>query len=108
MISILLTAALAAAPAPVSQAAMSSSRQALVACLKEASATAKPGEVTLETFATFAKTHCAEQVSALQSAMISFDMKNGIKRKDAVEGADLAVDDYVESAKSNFEVRTRN
>jgi hypothetical protein len=108
MISILLTAALAAAPAPVSQAAMSSSRQALVACLKDASSTAKPGEVTLETFPAFAKTHCAAQVAALQDAMVSFDMKNGIKRKDAVEGADLAIDDYVASAKENFEVRTRH
>ena len=40
--------------------------------------------------------------------MISFDMKNGVSRKSAAEGAQMAVDDYVETAKNNYAMRSQN
>ena len=103
MLSLLI--ALAAAPAAQSQAAIDQSRRALVACLKTAAAEGKPPEVTTGSFGVWAKTRCAAGASALQGSMVAFDMKNGSSRKSANEGAQMAVDDYVESARNTFSNR---
>jgi hypothetical protein len=108
MISLLLGIALAAPAAAPNPAAIDSSRQVLVACLKQAASNAKPGEVTLDGFAAYAKSHCANEEAALQDAMIRFDVKNGVSRKSAAEGAQMALDDYVETAKNNYAARTPN
>ena len=107
MISLLLGLALAAPAAP-NQVAIDNSRRALVDCLRQAAAIAKPGEVTLDSFVAYAKTRCANEEAALQNAMISFDMKNGVSRKSAAEGAQMAVDDYVETAKGKYADRAQN
>ena len=108
MISLLLGLALAAPAPALSQAAIDASRKALVDCLRQAASIAKPGEVTLDSFAAYAKTRCANEEAALQNAMISFDMKNGVSRKSAAEGAQMAVDDYVETAKGKYADRAQN
>ena len=107
MISLLLGLALAAPAAAPNQAAIDASRKVLVDCLRQVTSTAKPSEVTLDGFAAYAKTRCANEEAALQNAMISFDMKNGVSRKSA-EGAQMAVDDYVETAKSKYADRAQN
>lgn len=108
MISLLLGVVLATAPAAPSQAGIDTSRRALVACLKQAASAAKPGEVTLDGFAAYAKGRCAAEEGALAAAMISFDVRNGVSRKSAAEGAQMAVDDYVETAKNSFAMRSGN
>ena len=101
----LFITALAAAP---TMGAIDSSRSAFVACLKEAASAAKPPEVTVDGCATFAKTRCAAQETALTGAMVAFDVKNGSSRKSAAEGAQLMLDDYLETAKSNYAARHSN
>jgi hypothetical protein len=108
MISLLIGAALAAAGPASFEAAIDNSRKALVACLKQAASEAKPEVVKPDGFAAYAKTLCTGQETALQNAMISFDMKNGVSRKSAAEGAQMAVDDYVETAKNNYAMRSQN
>ena len=108
MISLLLGLALAAPAAAPNQAAIDASRKVLVDCLRQVTSTAKPSEVTLDGFAAYAKSRCANEEAALQNAMISFDMKNGVSRKSAAEGAQMAVDDYVETAKSKYADRAQN
>lgn len=107
MISLLLSVALAAPSAAPNQAGIDNSRRALVACLKQVASSAKAGEVTTDGFAAFAKTRCAAEEDAFSAAMISFDVKNGVSRKSAGEGAQMALDDYVETAKNNFTLRTQ-
>lgn len=108
MISLLLSLALAATQATPNEIAIDNSRKALVACLKQAASSAKPGEIALDGFAEFAKTRCGTEEAALLEAMVRFDMKNGVSRKSAAEGAQLAVDDYVETAKNNYAARAQN
>jgi hypothetical protein len=107
MMSLVLFLAATPAAAP-NTAAMDRSRSAFVTCLKQAAADAKPGEVTAAAFADFAKSHCAAQQQALTDAMIAFDMRNGVSRKSAADGAGLAVDDYLETAKNVYATRLNN
>lgn len=106
MMSLVLLAL--AAPAAPNTAAIDRSRAAFVTCLKQASSDAKPGEVTADTFAAFVKARCAEQQKALADAMVAFDMRNGASRRSAADGADLAIEDYVETAKNVYLARTAN
>lgn len=108
MISLLLSLALASSAAPAGHAALAASRQALVDCLRQAATTAKPGEVPLDGFAAYAKTRCGNEEAALLDAMIKFDMKNGVSRKSAAEGAQMVLDDYVETAKNKYASRSAN
>jgi hypothetical protein len=107
MLSLVLFLAAAPASAP-NTAAIDRSRSAFVTCLKQAATAAKPGEVTAETFPAFARSHCAAQQQALSDAMIAFDMRNGVSRRSAVDGAGLAVDDYLESARNLYAARANN
>ena len=108
MISLLLSAAIAATAAAPLEAAIDNSRKALVTCLKQAASTADPGNVKPDGFADYVKSRCATEEAALQDAMIRFDMKNGVSRKSALEGAQMAVEDYVETARNNYAARTTN
>ena len=107
MLSFVLLLAAAPAPAP-GTAAIDRSRSVFVACLKQAAGAANPSEVKAETFADFAKRHCAAQQQALMDAMIAFDLRNGVSRKSAADGAELAVDDYMETAKNLYAARLGN
>ena len=80
MISLLLGLALAASQATANEVAIDNSRKALVACLKQAASSAKPGEIALDGFAEFAKARCGTEETALLEAMVRFDMKNGVSR----------------------------
>ncbi|MCW3798658.1 hypothetical protein OMW55_12655 [Sphingomonas sp. BN140010] len=107
MLSLVLLIAAAPAAAP-NTAAIDRSRSAFVACLKQAATAAKAPEVTADSFAGYARSHCAAQQTALVEAMVAFDVRNGASRKSAVEGADMAVDDYLETAKNNWAARLSN
>ncbi len=99
---ITLLVTLAAAPTAPSPAAIDGSRKALVACLKDAGSAAKMPDVTADGFRDFARGRCAAQAAAFTGAMVSFDMKNGASRTSATEGAQMAVDDYLETARNNY------
>ena len=107
MISLFLMA-LAAAPggagAP-NTGAIDRNRAAYRACLATATANAKPPAVTADKFAEYVHAQCAAQQAALTDAMVSFDMRNGASRKSAADGASMAVEDYLETAKNNWSAR---
>jgi len=109
MMSLFLVAfAMAPGAGAPNTAAIDRGRAAYRACLAEAAGSAKPPAVTPDKFAGFVREHCAAQQAALTDAMISFDMKNGASRKSAAEGASMAVDDYLETAKNNWSARLSN
>lgn len=97
--------ALAAPAAAPNTAAMDRARVAYRSCLTTAANGAKPPAVTADKFAEFVKAQCAAQQAALSDAMISFDMHNGVSRKNAADGATMAVDDMLETAKNGWLAR---
>lgn len=107
MISLVLLAFAAAPAAGVAPnpAAMDRNRSAYRACLASAVTNAKPPEVTADKFAAYVHAQCAAQETALTEAMISWDMRNGASRKSATDGATMAVEDYLETAKNNWSAR---
>src|SRR5215213_667397 len=84
------------------QAAVAAPTNAYKDCLKQASAQAKKDKVAGDSYEAFARNACAAQITALRDALIGFEVKNGIKRKDAATDADLTVDDYLASSVDNY------
>lgn len=86
----------------VSQAAINVPRQAFSSCLKQAAASAETQKVSPDQFKAHVLAACSAQASSFKGALVSFDVKNGIKRAQAVEDAQLQVDDYVASSAENY------
>lgn len=86
----------------VSQAAVAAPTNAYKDCLKQASAQAKKDKVGGDAYEAYARNACATQITALRDALIGFEVKNGIKRKEAASDADLTVDDYLASSVDNY------
>lgn len=101
MISITLAAMLAAAPAagPPGQP-----RKAYSACLLKFEK-AKSGEkLSTEEFVAAAKAACSAEEAAFRKSLVDYDVRAGIKRADAEEGAALQVEDYLANAADTFQV----
>jgi hypothetical protein len=105
MMSLFLLAFAAAPAAAPNTAAIDRNRAAYRSCLATAAAAAKPPAVTADKFAEFVHAQCAAQQAALTDAMVSFDMRNGASRKSATDGANMAVEDYLETAKNSWSAR---
>ena len=84
------------------QAAMAAPTNAYKDCLKQASSEAKKSKVPGDSYEAFARNACAVQITALRDALIGFEVKNGIKRKEAASDADMTVDDYLASSVDNY------
>ena len=80
------------------QAAVNVPREAFADCLKEADQAALVSKVGADAYAEFVKGQCANQTSKFRDALISFDVKNGVKRATAASDADLQIDDYMQGS----------
>lgn len=83
--------------------AASAQRAALSKCLKESAAKAKADKVEIAAVDAFLRAQCSAPGAKLRDAVIAIDVKNGISRKDAAEGAQLDVDDYFVSTAERYE-----
>ena len=79
------------------QASINAPRDAFRDCLKSQSAKAQQEKVGADDFEAYARKNCSVQLDSLRSALITFDMKNGMGHKAAASDADMTVDDYVAS-----------
>lgn len=84
--------------ASVQNAAADSSRKEFVACLHDVVDKARAQKVTAEGFADFAKAQCGTIEASFKSAMVGFDVKNKVPRKQAESDAQSSIDDYVATA----------
>jgi hypothetical protein len=84
------------------QATINAPRDAFRACLKQANGKATGDKVAADAFEAFILNACTSQHDALKSAIIAFNMKNGMARKAAASDADLTVEDYVASFVDNY------
>jgi len=84
------------------QAAIAAPRTAFTACLKQADSTATNQKVAGDAYEAFVRTTCSAQLGTLRSAMVNFNVKNGMSRKDAATDADLMIDDYLASSIDHY------
>jgi hypothetical protein len=102
MISIAIASAISLA---MLQGAIAAPRAAFMDCLKRTSLTAAAQKVAPAAYADHARQACAAQAESFKSALISFDVKNGIKRAQATTDAQLQVDDFVANSAEKYETK---
>ncbi len=103
MISLALATALAAAA--VQAGPPPQLRQAYSACLS-GFMKAKMSEKLDETaFRSGVKGACAAQEAAFRQSVVDYDVKTGMKKAAAQEGADLQVEDYLVNITENYQAR---
>ena len=100
MLSAVLASAIYAAA--MQNAAATSARSALVECLRSAAAEAMKTNVAADGLTPHMRATCSAQAAKLKSALVAFDMKNGISRKQAGADADLQLDDYYATQEDKY------
>lgn len=84
------------------QASVDGPRSAFTACIKEAGTKAKSENVKPDAFGEYLRTACDPAGAKLKSAMVAFDTKNGIKRAQASEDADVILNDVFDGAARTY------
>ena len=100
MITAVIVAAL------VQSAAINSQRDSYLACLKQAMETAKTQKIAADAFEAHLQQACAPVESTFEAALIGFDVKNKIPRKQAAADAQLQVDDFVTTSVERYKIMT--
>jgi len=85
-----------------SQAAINAPRTAFTACLKQADAKATSEKVAGDAYEAYVRNTCSAQLDALRSAMVGFNLKNGMGRRTATEDANMMIDDYLASSIDHY------
>jgi hypothetical protein len=85
------------------QASIAAPRQGFTECLKRASLQAAARQVAAAQYSAFAAQQCADEGAKFKSALVAFDVKNGVKRGQAVSDAQLQLDDYIAMSAEKYE-----
>lgn len=92
----------AMAMASLQSAAADSSRKQFVACLHDVVDKAKAQKVTADGFSDFVHAQCGTIADSFKGALVSFDVKNKVARKQAEADAQSSIDDYVSTAADRY------
>jgi hypothetical protein len=84
------------------QAVINAPTTAFKDCLKSASSKAASDKVGADGFDAYARTACTAQLGALKSALVGFDVKNGMSHKAASEDAESTISDYVGTSADHY------
>jgi hypothetical protein len=84
------------------QASINAPRSAFQTCLKDAVDKASAQKVASDGYEAFARTSCRGQIDSFKSAVIGFDMKNRMSRKDAGGDADSMIADFVSGSADHY------
>ena len=87
---------------PALQATINAPRDAFRTCIKQAGIKAGSEKVAADAFEGYIINACTAEHGKFRSALVTFDMKNGMGKKAAGEDADLTVADYVASLVDNY------
>ena len=87
------------------QASINAPRSAFSACLKEVLPKAQAEKVAPAAFGAYAKSACAGKSESLRSALVSFDVKNGIGRSRALADAEVQIDEYYTMSAEQYQYR---
>jgi hypothetical protein len=105
MISLMIASAFYAAA--FQSAAADSSRKAFTACLREAVEKGKAEKVAADSFEAYARTHCTAKSASFRDAMVSFDVKNKVPRRQATSDAESQINDYYTETGDRFKLQTQ-
>jgi len=84
------------------QAAINAPRTEFTTCLKQASSKATGEKVGGDAFEAFVRNTCSAQLDGLRSALVGFNVKNGMARKAATDDANMTIDDYLGSSIDHY------
>lgn len=84
------------------QASINAPREAFAACLKASVEKAAAQKVAGDGYDAFVRTACSGQLDSLKSAVVSFDMKNKMSKKDAASDAESMIDDFVSGSADHY------
>ena len=87
------------------QASIAAPRQDYTECLKRAGLQAAAQQVAPDQYGAFATQHCSTQAANFKAALVAFDVKNGVKRAQAMSDAQLQVDDYLAMSSEKYEAK---
>jgi hypothetical protein len=87
-------------------AAIDSQRTNYIACLKTGMDSAKANKMPATAFEAYLRQNCAAIEATFEAAMIAFDVKNKVPRKQAASDAKLQVDDFVTSSVERYRLMT--
>ena len=85
------------------QATINAPTSAFKSCLSAATSKAKSDNVAPDAYEAYVREACSAQLTDLRSALISFDVKNGVSRKNAAQNADMTVQDYVGTSVDKYQ-----
>jgi hypothetical protein len=86
----------------VQSAAINSQRDQFIACLDASAATAKTQKMPAEAFEPHLRQTCAAAETSFKAALVAFDIKNKVGRKQATADAQLQADDFVTSSVDRY------
>jgi hypothetical protein len=84
------------------QASINAPREAFAACLKASIEKATAQKVAGDGYDAFVRAACNGQMDSLKSAVVSFDMKNKMSKKDAASDAQSMIDDFVAGSAEHY------
>ena len=84
------------------QASINAPRNAFQACLKTAVEKAQTQKVDGDGYEAFVRTSCGGQLNSFKSAVVGFDMKNKMSKKDAGEDAEMMIADIMSSSANHY------
>ena len=87
------------------QASIAAPRQDFTECLKKASLQAAAQKVAPDQYSAFAMQQCSTSGASFKSALVAFDVKNGVKRAQAASDAQLQIDDYLAMSAEKYETK---
>ncbi len=104
MISLMIATTIYAAA--FQTAAADSSRKAFTACLREAVDKGKAEKIAAAGFDAYVRGHCAATSTTFRNAMVSFDVKNKVSRKQATSDAESQITDYYIETGDRYKFQT--
>ena len=87
-------------------AAINSQRDNYLNCLDKAVATATAQKIPSDAFEAHLRQSCADVEGKFKAALIAFDLKNKVPRKQAAADAQVQVDDFISNLVSRYRVVT--
>lgn len=99
MISAIVIAAL------LQTAAINSQRDKFISCLKATEASAKAQKMAPDALGPHLRQTCAAAEASFKAALIAFDLKNKVARKQAAADATLQIDDFISGTVEHYKQR---
>ena len=90
----------------VQSAAINTQRDNYLDCLKSSLESAKSQKMPADAFEAHLRQSCASIEESFEAALIGFDVKNKVPRKQAATDAQVQVDDFVTSSVERYKLMT--